>query len=89
MSTQEPSVERRDTAAGTVAGILAAVAIFAGAISLIEKSGRVGVGAMGVALLAVAIGGRHRKLAAISLVLTTTFWLAGMIIAVTVGQPIF
>ncbi len=89
MSAQEPSVERRDTAAGTIAGVLAAVAIFAGAISLIEKSGRVGVGAMAVALLACAMGGRHRKLAAVSLALATIFWLAGMIIAVTAGQPIF
>ena len=79
----------REPASQSVAGLLAAVAIFAGLISIVYYPGRIGPGAMLVALLAGVLGGFENRLAAWAIAITGISWVAGMIIAVLLEQPIF
>ena len=86
--------ERREGAAPepasyTVAGLLAAAALFAGIGALIWYPGRIGPAAMFVALIAAAMGGPHRRLAGAALAIATVCWFAGMVIAVALDRPIF
>ncbi|HZB85925.1 MAG TPA: hypothetical protein VE289_05110 [Gaiellaceae bacterium] len=68
---------------------MATFAIFAGLVALVYYPGRIGPGAIFIALLAAAIGGSHRWLVPVAVVATTASWLAGMIIAVLLERPIF
>ena len=79
----------REPASWTVAGYLAALALFAGAIALVWYRGRVGTAAILIALIAAGMGGPHSRLAAATVAISTLCWLAGMIIAVIFEQPIF
>ena len=63
MSAHESDSGAREGAASTVAGFLAALAIFAGAAALVYYPGRVGSAAVVVALIAAGIGGFQRGLA--------------------------
>jgi hypothetical protein len=58
-------------------------------LSLVWYPGRIGPGAILVALVAAAMGGPHRRLAAAALVVATACWFAGMVIAVVLERPIF
>ena len=64
MSVHEGDSRAREGAASTVAGFLAAFAIFAAAAGLVYYPGRVGAAAVLVALVAAGIGGFQRGLAA-------------------------
>jgi hypothetical protein len=69
---------------------MATFAIFGGLIALVYSPGRIGPGAMFVAILAAAIGGSPgRRLVPLAVLLTTLSWLAGMTIAVLLERPIF
>jgi hypothetical protein len=69
---------------------MATFAIFAGLIALVYYPGRIGPGAMFVALLAAGIGGSpERKLVPAAVAITTLSWFGGMIIAVLLERPIF
>ena len=81
--------DAREPASYTVAGYMAAAALFAGLLALIWYPGRVGPAAILVALLAAAIGGPQRRLAAFAVAAATVCWFAGMILAVVFGRPIF
>jgi hypothetical protein len=72
-----------------VAGFLAAAAIFAGIVAIVYYPGRVGAGAVLVALVAVAMGGFQSRLAGFALGIATLGWLAGMIVSVALERPIF
>jgi hypothetical protein len=72
-----------------VAGFLAAVAIFAAPIGVIYYPGRVGAGAILVALIASAMGGFQSRLAAFAVGFATVCWLAGMIISISLERPVF
>jgi hypothetical protein len=72
-----------------VAGFLAAAAIFAGIVAIVYYPGRVGAGAVLVALVAVAMGGFQSRLAAFAVGIATLGWLAGMIVSVAFERPIF
>lgn len=85
-SRSEPERERPSHA---VAGFLAAAALFAGLIGIVYRPGQVGVGAMLVALVAAAMGGPHRRLAAAALVIATASWVVGMILAVVLERPLW
>jgi hypothetical protein len=89
MSVHESDSRPREGAASTIAGFLAALAIFAGAAALVYYPGRVGSAAVLVALIAAGIGGFQRGLAAFAVAFTGICWFAGMIIAISLERPIF
>ncbi len=68
---------------------MATFAIFAGLAALVYYPGRIGPGAIFIALLAAAIGGSDRRLVPAAVIATTASWLAGMVIAVLLERPIF
>ena len=79
----------REPASWTIAGLMAASALFAALVALVYYPGRIGPGAMLVALIAAAIGGPHRGLAAFAVAASTVCWFAGMVIAVLLERPLF
>lgn len=81
--------DAREPASYTVAGYLAAVALFGGLLALIWYPGRLGPASILIALVAAAMGGPQRRLAAFALAAATACWFAGMIIAISFGRPIF
>ena len=89
MSVHEGDSRSHEGAASTVAGFMAALAIFAGAAALVYYPGRVGSAAVVVALIAAGIGGFQRSLAAFAVAFTGICWFAGMIIAISLERPIF
>ena len=80
---------RRDPASHVVAGFLAATAIFAGLIAIVYYPGRVGPGAILVALIAAAMGGFQSRLAGIAVAVATAGWFVGMVVAIVLERPIF
>ena len=80
---------RRDPASHVVAGFLAAAALFAGIVAIVYYPGRVGPGAIFVALLAAAMGGFQSRLAAIAVAVATGGWFLGMVLAIVLERPIF
>jgi hypothetical protein len=72
-----------------VAGFLAAAAIFAGIVAIVYYPGRVGAGAVLIALLAAAMGGFQSRLAAFAVAIATLGWLAGMIVSIVFERPVF
>jgi hypothetical protein len=85
MVEADQNISRSDA----VAGFLAALAVFAGAISVVWYPGRVGPAAMFVGLVAAAMATTQRRLVGYALAIVTLCWLAGMIIAVVLERPIF
>ena len=79
----------RERASHAVAGYLAAAALFVGLIGIVYKPGQVGVGAIFVALIAAAMGGPQRRLAAAALVIATASWIVGMTVAVLLDRPLW
>ena len=84
-----PAQLGRDRPGETVAGFLAAAAIFAGSLAIVYKPVRLAPAALIVALIAAGIGGRHQRLAAISVGVVTVGWIAGMIVCVITERPLF
>jgi hypothetical protein len=89
MSPPEERPLGREPASYTVAGFLAATALFAGFVALVYYPGRVGPAAMFVALLAAAMGGFQSRFAAWALAAVTASWFLGMVLAVIFERPIF
>lgn len=83
--------DRADAAPAShyVAGFLAALAIFAGFVAIVYYPGRVGAGAIFVALVAVAMGGFQSRLAAWSVAIATVCWVTGMIVSIALERPVF
>ncbi len=86
---ERTDVTRREPASHAVAGYLAAAALFAGLVGIVYRPGQVGPGAMLIALLAAAMGGPHRRLAAFALVVVTVSWIVGMTIAVVFDRRLW
>jgi hypothetical protein len=80
---------RRDSAGHVVAGFLAAAALFAGIVAVVYYPGRVGPGAILVALIAAAMGGFQSRLAATAVAVATAGWFLGMVLAIVLERPIF
>ena len=80
---------RRDPASHVVAGFLAAAALFAGLVAIIYYPGRVGPGAILVALIAAAMGGFQSRLATIAVAGATGGRFLGMVLAIVLERPIF
>ncbi len=79
----------RERPGESVAGFLAAIALFASCVGLIYRPGRMIPAAIVVALIATAIGGRHERLATFALAVSAVAFVAGMTIAVATEQPLF
>ena len=94
-------VDRQRDRLDTLAGLMAATAIFVGILGATNfdlsiagthfemRPVRIGVAAVILALVAAGIGGRHRRLAAAAVGVAGAGWLLGMIIAVLTQRPIF
>jgi hypothetical protein len=81
---------RRESGAQGVAEFMAACAIFAGGVAVVYSPGRIGPGAIFVALLAAVIGGRPgSRLVPFAVIVTTLCWFAGMVLAVLLENPVF
>ena len=89
MIDETRSPARRDAPSHAVAGFLAAAALFAGLVAIVYYPGRVGPGAILVALIAAAMGGFQSRLAATAVAVATAGWFLGMIVAVLFERPIF
>jgi hypothetical protein len=79
----------RTSAGEAVAGLLASVSIFASLIGVAYRPGRLIPIALLVALLAIAIGGRHSRLAAFALAIGGICFVVGMAVAVITSNPVF
>lgn len=73
----------------TLAGFLAAAAIFLGIFALLYRPVRMTVPAMVLALVATAIGGRFSRLASFSVVAVVFGFVVGLTIQILVRHPIF
>ena len=94
-------VQEPQRPAEAIAGLLAATAIFIGALVAMDIaftiSGvrlefspiRVGVPTEVAALLAAALGGRHARLAAFAVVFCTLCFFVGMVVVVVTGRPLY
>ncbi|MGH3023345.1 MAG: hypothetical protein ACRDNI_06785 [Gaiellaceae bacterium] len=89
MSAHEGEVARGPTAAALVADFLSTFAIVGGLVSLVYYPGRLGTGAVFVALFAAILGDHRRPLVPIGIAVATACWFLGMMIAVLLERPIF
>ncbi|MEO8290752.1 MAG: hypothetical protein ABI649_07120 [Gaiellaceae bacterium] len=89
MNADETRSAPADGPASYVAGFLAAFAIFAAAAGVVYYPGRVGTGAVLAALVAAAIGGFQRGLAAFAVAFAGLCWFVGMVLAIALERPIF
>jgi hypothetical protein len=75
--------------AETVAGIIAAAALFVGLIAIFYRPVRLSPVALVVALIAAGIGGRHARLAAAAVAVISVGWVLGMIYCVVEDEPLW
>ncbi len=80
---------RRSGAAETVAGFLAAFAIFIAAIGVFYKPFRLIVPAILLALIATGIGGRYARLAQVAVFVCVICWVLGMTVAVVTKHALW
>ena len=73
----------------TVAGFLAALAIFFSLISLAWNPLRLILPAILVALIAAGIGGRYKRLAFVAVMITAACFFLGLTIAVVTSRPLW
>ena len=80
----------RSRPAETIAGFLAAMAIFGGVIAIAQRPVVIGLTSLLVALVAVAMArGRNERLATAAVAIAATCWLAGMIVSVLTSRPLW
>jgi hypothetical protein len=73
----------------TLAGLMAAASIFLSLMGLAFRPMRMTVFAALLALVAAAIGGRHKRLAAFALGTAGVCWILGLTIAIVTGHPLY
>ena len=81
--------ESRKRPADAVAGLLASLAIFASLIGVAYRPIRLIPVALLMALLAVSLGGRHLRLAAVAVGIGGACFVIGMAAAVITNHPLF
>jgi hypothetical protein len=85
-----PPIAEREGPAETVAGFLAALAIFGGLIAIAQRPVTIGLSSLFVALVAATMAsGRHRNLAAAAVAIAAASWLVGMIVCVLTNRPLW
>jgi hypothetical protein len=80
---------RENTAAESIAGLLAALALFASFVGLAYRPARVIPFAIVLALIATAMGGRHNRLSAAAVFVGGLCFVVGLAAAVLTNNPIF
>jgi hypothetical protein len=80
---------REDRPADSIAGLLAALALFTSFIGLAYRPVRLIPFAILLALIATAMGGRHARLAAAALFIAGLCFIVGLALAVITSHPIF
>jgi hypothetical protein len=89
VSTLPPLAEREGPAEG-IAGFLAALAIFGGAIAVAQRPVTIGIASLVVALVSAAMaGGRNQRLASAAVAITGSAWLIGMVVSVLTNRPLW
>jgi hypothetical protein len=73
----------------TMAGLMAAAAIFLALMGLAFRPVRMTMFAALLALVATAIGGRHQRLAAFALCTAGVCWVIGLTLAIVTGHPLY
>jgi hypothetical protein len=74
----------------TIAGFLAALAIFAGIIGIVQRPVTTGLTALFIALVSAAMAsGRSRNLATAAVAITAASWLLGMVVSVLTNRPLW
>ena len=84
-----PPFEERSGAAEAVAGFLAATAIFVSLMGVAYRPVRLIPVAMLLALVAVGIGGRNARLAALAIAVSGLSFAVGMALAVITRHPLY
>lgn len=79
----------RSRPAETIAGLLAAVAIFVSLTGIVYRPLRLIPFAILLALIALAIGGRHERLAGYAVAIGAVSFAAGMAAAVITSNPLW
>jgi arginine exporter protein ArgO len=79
----------RQTAGDTVAGLLAAAALFLSFVALAYRPMRLIPAAVVLGLTAAAMSDRHKRLTAIAVAATAVCWLVGVTIAVVTKNPLY
>jgi len=72
-----------------IAGLLAALSIFASLVALAYRPARLIPVALLLGLLAAAIGGRHRRLAGLAIAVGAVCFVVGMALAVLTDHPLY
>lgn len=72
-----------------VAGLLASLSIFASCIGVAYRPGRLIPGALLLALLALAMSGRHQRLAGFAIAIGGVCFVIGMSAAVLSDNPLY
>lgn len=84
-----PHAESSGRPGEAIAGLLAALSIFASCLGLAYRPARLIPVAVLLGLLAAAIGGRHSRLAVLAIAIGGVCFIVGMTIAVLTDNPIF
>ena len=79
----------RDRPADAVAGLLAALALFGGALAFVYRPFRIAPFAMAIALIAAAMSGQFSRLAAFALLVAALGFVVGATLAVVTNHPLF
>ena len=72
-----------------IGGLLAAASLAVSAIAIVQTPVRLAPAAILVALVAAAIGGRHRGLATFAVAAAAVAWVVGMTIAIAAENPLY
>jgi hypothetical protein len=83
------SPAERSGALDTVAGFMAALAFAVASLGIVYKPVRVIPIAIVVALIALGMGGRHSRLAALAVMWGAVCWIAGMTVAVLAERSLW
>jgi hypothetical protein len=89
VTSYDPDLSQKATTTQLVADFLATFALFAGLVGIVYSPGRLATAAVFIAILAAALGGRDRYLVPVTVAVTTTCWVLGMLLAILLERPIF
>ena len=81
--------EPRLSPSDAIAGMLAAGAIFVGAVGVVQTPVRIIPAAIVLSFIAVVMADRFRTLAAWSVWLNAAWWLLGMTVAIATGNALY